>query len=54
VSHSIAGASYSGLVAAQHVLGLGKAEAGLGPEDGSLEVTRAEPATVAQGTHRAA
>jgi len=42
LSHGIAGASFSGLIAAQRVLGLDTPEACLGPADGSLRVTMAE------------
>lgn len=38
LSHGIAGASISGLMAAQRILGLSSREAALGPPDGSLRV----------------
>jgi all-trans-retinol 13,14-reductase len=42
ISHGVAGASMSGLVAAQHVLGRATAEELLGPLDGSLRVYPAD------------
>jgi phytoene dehydrogenase-like protein len=38
LSHGVAGASMSGLIAAQHVLGRPSVDALLGPADGSLRV----------------
>jgi len=42
ISHGVAGASMSGLVAAQRVLGLRSVDECLGPSDGSLSVVSAE------------
>lgn len=42
ISHGVAGASMSGLIAAQRVLGLSSADECLGPPDGSLRVVSAE------------
>lgn len=41
-SHGIAGATMSGLIAAQHVLGLRGYESLVGPGDGSLRVHQSE------------
>ena len=52
ISHGIAGASMSGLIAAQRVLGLSTAEACLGPADGSLRTIVSEEIEVRRAPAR--